>query len=213
MRGTYTKGPYYLCRTFHSKGRSQCYSNAIREEILVDCVVRKIQQHYLSETAIKRFRKILAKEQTAARVDPQEERDLRRQLAKLDQQIDTGAERVFTAPEAIVRQVYAKLEELRQERDEIQRRLDALASRQPIPQQDQEREIDAALDALRNLRETFNQADPAEVRQLLSSLVTRIELHYSHGTAGKRTRNTFEHGTIFVRPPMASSLMYSISGD
>ena len=54
---------------------------------------------------------------------------------------------------------------------------------------------------MRDLSQAFREADPADCRELLSSIVTKIELHFHHeATDGGRERNVFSHGDIFVRP-------------
>ena len=62
---------------------------------------------------------------------------------------------------------------------------------------------------LRDMREAFQDAEPEEIRELVSSLVGKIELHYDHERHGKLERNPFKHGTIFVRPiePQLSILL------
>jgi hypothetical protein len=121
---------------------------------------------------------------------------------------------VFSAPERIVPTLYAKLDQLRAERDELQRRVDGAERQQNGSATDRAQEIAAAIDALRNLRDTFAEADPEHGQELLASLVARIELHFQHKTVGKRTRSRFQRGTIFVRPdPALSSHMYTTADD
>ena len=64
---------------------------------------------------------------------------------------------------------------------------------------------------LRDMREAFQDAEPAEVRELLAPLVSKMELHFDHERQGKLERNPFKHGTIFVRPtePQLSLLLGS----
>jgi hypothetical protein len=50
---------------------------------------------------------------------------------------------------------------------------------------------------LRDMREAFQDAEPAEVRELLAPLVSKVELHFDHERHGKLERNPFKHGTIF----------------
>jgi hypothetical protein len=63
-----------------------------------------------------------------------------------------------------------------------------------------DQEVEEAARVLRDIREAFQDAKPEEIRDLISPLVTEIELHFSHVQEGKRQRNPFQHGTIFVRP-------------
>ena len=66
----------------------------------------------------------------------------------------------------------------------------------------------------RDMREAFQDAEPAEVRELLEPLVSKIELHYDHERQGKLERNPFKHGTIFVHPtePQLSFLLGNSEG-
>lgn len=40
-------------------------------------------------------------------------------------------------------------------------------------------------------------------------MISKIELHYSHDTSGKKTKNTIERGTIFVRPDPTIANMFT----
>ncbi len=204
----------YVCRTYREKGRTACHANSIGEAPLLDCVRRMIRQHYLSDGAIERMREQIKRQQQAedqTHVLPTDQRQARKRIGVLDQQIDQGAERVFTAPEAIVPKLYAKLEQLRSEREQLQRQLDAAGRQDAHSAADQGQAAEAALDALRTLRITFDAADPEDIRELIKTLVVKIELHYSHKHDGKRAKNTIEGGTIFVRPDKRLSLLYTDS--
>ena len=192
----------YHCSTFHTRGKSACYSNGIREAVLLNCVHRKLDERYFGDAAIERMRGRIkqAQAQAAEPVSPVDQRQLRKRIEILDRQIDTGAGRIFTAPEALVPKLYAKLETLRQERDQLQRQLDSVGRTETRSAAEQDQEVEAALDALRRLRETFDVAGPEDLRELVSGLVVRIELEFTHKQDGKLTRNTCTGGEILVRP-------------
>jgi len=202
----------YVCRTFHAKGKSACYCNSIAEEPLLRCVVGMIQREYLGAEAVDRLRQQIRKQQRADRRMPRvDQKELRKRIRDLDQQIDQGAERVFSAPDAIVQKLYAKLERLREERDRAQDQLTASETPQSGRDKKDEAEVEEALQTLTDLHTAIDNADPADLRDLLAGVVSRIELRYSHDTSGKKTKNTFEHGTIFVRPPAGASLLIGTS--
>ena len=69
--------------------------------------------------------------------------------------------------------------------------------------------VEEAIRVLTDLRETFQDAEPAEVRELLAPQVAKVELHFDHERHGKLERNPFRHGTVFVRPtePQLSMLL------
>jgi len=202
-----SSGALYRCRLYHQTGRSACYCNTIGEGPLVDVVSRKIRERYLSEAALDRLRRKVEKK-LAERDRPPSRRDLERlekEIETLDRKIDQGAERVFDAPAEIVPTLYHKLEEHKTERDRLRAKLDALTSREKRPSSNIGSQVDQAIEALRGLREALERARPEDSRELLSSIVSRIELHFDHEeTEGGRHRNTFSHGTIYVRPDAGS---------
>ncbi len=192
----------YHCRRFHSQGRSACHCNSVGEAPLLTTVVRKMQAEVFSEKAIDRlltaYRKRLA---ARRRVVPADDGGrLQRRIGDLDRQIDQGVKRVLTAPEAVVGMVYAEIEKLRQERDRLQ--ADLAASGKPVAgtTATDDAKVEEAARVLRDLREAFTDATPEEVRDLLTPLVPKIELHFEHVQDGKKERNSFQYGTIFVRP-------------
>jgi hypothetical protein len=198
---TRPRGAVYHCRTYHQSGSTSCHRNTIDEGPLVACIVRKIQERYLSESALNRLRNALEAAQDRTRPRPRDLVRLRQGIESLDRKIDQGAERALEAPPEIVPALYRKLEAWRVDRDRLKTELDALTSRQVRPERKDDSEIDHAIDALRNLSKAFREADPADTRKLLGSLVTRIELCFDHDTtSGGREKNVFSHGTIFVRP-------------
>lgn len=198
---TRTGQAIYRCRTYQQTGSTACYSNTIEEAPLVACVVRKIQERCLSKPARDRLRRALEAEQDRTRPRPRDLVCLRREIEDLDRKIDQGAERVLEAPPEIVPPLYRKLEGWRAERERLNTELGSLTSRQARPDRRDDSEIDQAIEVLQNLSEALRQADPAETRELLRSLVSRVEVHFRHeATSGGRRRNEFSHGTIFVRP-------------
>jgi len=201
----------YVCGTYHAGGKAACFANTVEEDRLLACVRRKLEQRYYGETAIERMRRTIKQVQrdAAEPVSPVDQRQVRKRIEILDQQIDAGAERVFSAPEAIVPKLYAKLEKLRQERDTLQRQLDAVGRTETRSAADQDQEVETALDALRRLREAFDVAGPEDLREYLREIVVRVELEFTHKQHGKLTRNTCTGGRLLVRPDAGlGSLMF-----
>jgi len=202
-----SSGPLYRCCTYHQAGGSACYCNTIPEGPLVDVITRKIMDRYLSEAALDRLRRRIEK-RLAERDRPPAKRDLdrlRKQIEALDQKIDQGADRVLDAPAEIVPILIRKLDEHRAERDRLQSDLDALSTRDKRSGKGIDAEVDRAIEALRDLRTALETAKPEDTRELLTRLVSRVELHFDHEPIeGGRSRNTFSHGKIYVRPDAGS---------
>jgi len=200
-----SRKPYfaYHCSTYHALGAAGCHHNEIRETDLLDVVVRKIQQHCLADQAIDRLLVAYRKRLAARRnVVPADGGRLRKQIEVLDRQIDQGAERVLSAPEKLVGTMYAKLDRLREDRDRLQAELHAAGKPETGSSAMDDKKVEEAARVLRDLREAFTDAKPEEIRELISPLVEKIELHYRHEpiSGSKRERNLFDCGTIEVRP-------------
>ena len=184
-----------------STGASVCHRNTIPEApLVVSLFAQKIQDRYLSESALDRLRKKI-EAKLAKQDQPPAKRDLaklQRQIDALDQKIDRGAERVLEAPDSLLPTIYRKLEELRTDRDRLKGYLQAVTTQGERSSGGDGSEVDRMIGALRSLGEALQAASPADTKRLLASIVTKIELHFTEGT-GRRKRD-FSHGTIYVRP-------------
>lgn len=196
----------YVCRRYHSSGSEACYHNSIHEAPLVRCISQKIQDRYTSEAALARLRKALEKAQDGSRPRPKDLARLRKQTETLDRKISNAEEAVFEAPASVRTGLYRKLEEFTSERDRLKADLSSQTGQEARRSGRDGSEIDRAIDALRSLGEALSKARPEDSRELLASIVTKIELFFDHEkTEGGRTRNEFSHGKIYVRPNAGES--------
>ena len=193
-------GALYRYRLYHQTGRSACYCNTIQEAPLVSVIIRKIQERYLCQANLDRLRKALEKEQSRNKPKPRDLARIRKEIDRLSSKIDQAEDTILDAPTKLRPGLYRKLEELIEERKRLVAELDAL-SRHEHSVKDSQAEIDRAIDALKNLGEALNKAKPEDTKQLLASIVTKIELFYEHEeTNNGRQSSTFTHGIIYVRP-------------
>jgi hypothetical protein len=175
---------------------------------LLATVRRIIEERVLSEGVLDRVASAIRNRKNPK---PAERRPdlglLRRQVDELDRKLDSGAERIFAAPAALVSTLTAKLEELRQQRETLAAKL-AAASKPVEPDDEKHRQAQAlaGIEVLRNLRGSFAEARPDDLRQLLASIITRIDLRFKHEVQGKKTRHWFVDGTIALRPAISAHL-------
>ena len=163
--------------------------------------MRKIQEKYLSPAALDRLRKALAQEQERTRPRPRDLSRLRKEIDVLDRKIDQGAERILEVSSDIVPILVRKVEEFKSERDRLNQELESLARHETRSNGKDDSEIDRAIEALKTLGKALDKAKPEDTRDLLSSIVSKIEVHYSHQeTAGGRKTSEFSHGLIHLRP-------------
>ena len=208
-----TNGPIYKCRLYHQTGRSECYCNTIKEAPLVSVIVKKIQDRYLCPSALDRLRCALRTEQERSKPKPMDIKRIKADIEKMDRKIDNAEDAILDAPQHLRPGLYRKLESLTADRDRLKSDLDAATSYQSGKHKADEAEIDEAINALKTLGEAFNKAKPEDTRELISSIVSKIELHYDHEEMdGGRMRNTFSHGTIYVRPASGNSAQLITKG-
>ena len=196
------RGEFYTCSGYQQKGKNFCSHNKIDEDSLVEAVVRLIEKRYLSNAALDRLRQA-KRRRLATQARPNQDLDtdtLRQRIKKLDKQIVVGTERVFSAPENIVGTIYAKLDQLKAERDRLQAQLETQAKPAKASWLDLEKKVEATIEALRELRQAIRDSDPADTRELLRQIVSSIELSFDRHQCGKYTRSTFREG-IDSRPP------------
>ena len=88
---------HYLIRGGHlTRGKSFCQRYSVREDVVLDHVIGAIEREYLNPKTIHRLRKELERQLTSASkpVDP---KPLRKQLAKLEKQLDTARRNMVLA--------------------------------------------------------------------------------------------------------------------
>ena len=97
-------------------------------------------------------------------------------------------------------------------RKDTKAELDSLTCHETRSNGGDDNEIDRAIESLKNLGKVLNDASPGDTKKLLSSIVTRIELHFEECSTGRQKRE-FTHGDIYVRPDVGGSLGDSPDGE
>ena len=198
----------YRCRLYQQTGCSSCYCNSMPEAPLLSVITKKIQDRYLCDSSLDRLRKALRSEQKRTAPKPKDLKRLKSEIENFDRKIDGAEDAVLEAPSRLRPGLYSKLEDLTDQRDRLKTELQALTSHDTRSNGKPDSEVDQAIDVLRDLRDALAKARPQDTKELLSSIVSKIELNYSHaaGDSG-RTINTFSHGTIYVRPAIEGSTL------
>lgn len=204
----------YRCHRYQDGGSSACFRNQVKEETILDVVLARLQAAVFSEAVVEKllalYRKRLAERRECAPVD---DGRLRKRLDEISRQIDQGTDRVLSAPDNLVSTIYAKLDKLRVERDRLQAQLNATGQVETGSNTLDEQKVEEAARVLRDMREAFQDAEPAEVQEMLRQIVSKVELSFEHRRQGKRMKNELCGGGIFLRPGLLStSIMQSILG-
>lgn len=167
-------GVRYRCSAYHA-GRS-CGCCEVQQDVMLEVVRKKIREKVLLGS-MERLERAIAKRLDAdATRGPEASREvLRREIAKLEKQLDRGAERLLSVSAALVPTLEKKLLEIRHKRDELQQRLRELRAPKPklCPKEVAQR--------LWQLDSVFDRADAGTLRRTLGRIVSRIDLRFQRG--------------------------------
>jgi len=169
---------HYLIRGGHlTRGKSFCQRYSVREDVVLDHVIGAIEREYLNPKTIHRLRKELDRQLTSASkpVDP---KPLRKQLAKLEKQLDT-ARRNMVLAEADLRPEYEQVfRELKLKHRHLSAEIEAAAVPRERQLADQEQTVDRAIELFSKLRTTCRKANPVMLREFLSKAVEKVVIRF-----------------------------------
>ena len=194
-RQTYRR---YVCSSYNLNGPSSCGYHAIREEVLLPFLIRKLQNDYLAPARLDKLEKELKRQATAARqADPKKAKNTKGKLSQLDADIRQGTQNLLRAGDNIDL-LSAALTEMRNERDHLAR--DTEAQEPAGKPEDVDRLVTAAVEVLRKLHNLLDEVDPEQLREVLRQLVTGIDLFYEPVPKAKKTYHTLVKGVVRLRP-------------
>jgi len=191
----------YLCTSNNLNGPSTCGFHAIREDLLLPFLIRKLQADYLAPGQLARLEKELRKQAAEGqKAEPAIIQHMRTRLGQLDADIRQGTQNLLRAGSNVDLLTEA-LTELRIERDSL---ADNLAGRERSAGQkvDVDRQVNAAIDALRELGERLTEADPGQVREVLKQMVSRIDLYFEPIPKPQRVFHRLVKGIVKLRPQL-----------
>ena len=162
---------------------------------------RKIQERYSSEAALDRLRRVSRKNKSGRDLDRETSLDSGKRSRR-----STGRSTTRRKRSSRLRQI-SEPDSIASSRSSRPSEIGSRPTSSSHGSRDADRiskdgsEIDQAIDALRELGEALSKAEPEDTKELLASIVTKIELYFDHEeTENGRTINEFSHGKIYVRP-------------
>ena len=195
------KYPKYTCSTYGRSGKNNqfgCGCHAAHQELLVEVMVRKLQETVLSGNNLDRLREALHRQiEKRCAVSSGDTGAMKKQLAALNREIEQAAANFLRAPTEVLDLVGEKLSALKRQRDHLQDALRA-AERATTPV-DAIAEVDAAVGRLWRLGEELATAEPSRRREVFRQFVDRIELRFDKVQKGKRTECPLKSGEIHLR--------------
>lgn len=191
----------YVCASYVQSGRSVCRHHAVLEEPLRDLLTSTLQERILAPENFERLRDEVRRQLKARKsAGAQQPADaIRKEVAKLDKQLDAAADRLLKVPESLLDTVVAKMEQLRSERDRLQAQLNAQAQQGRTTEGRLEDDVDRAMKRAMGLSDVLTAGNPAAVRDVFRQTVERIDCWFGTEVRGKRTYYPLLRGLIRLR--------------
>jgi hypothetical protein len=190
---------FYYCGCYHALGGTKCHYNRVAEGRLLPCLVRKVQEFALNPEVLDRLRdEIRRRIDDADRRRPARLAAPRKKVAKLDQDIAKGKRNMALADDAdSIKAIGQTVREWQTEREQVTEEIGRLERR--ADQAEDEKVLKECEAHLWHLQDAFASSDPADVRDVLREMVSKVELWFTHRRTAKQTRNTFARGRVYLR--------------
>jgi DNA invertase Pin-like site-specific DNA recombinase len=193
----------YICGAYNAHGKLACQCNTIPERHLLHAVVKRIQEDFLNPANLEKLEEELRRQATAkTQGDPERAKQLKAQIARLDEQIDKGNERLLLLPADLLAGASAKVRAWQEEGKRLRKELAQVENVPANGQNDMEQEIQKALACLKTLQERLaHGGPPAELREVIRQMVARIECWFEQVPYGQkgRTCSRLTRGLIHLR--------------
>jgi DNA invertase Pin-like site-specific DNA recombinase len=190
---SYICGNYNLHRT-----RGGCTCNTVREEVLLDVLISKIQEHFARPEVREALRAEIRRQEEAARRGEEDPvASINARIAALDRKIDTGTEKWLTAPASLTDVLGAKIEQWRADRAKLDAERRELAKPAPTVE-DLDVAVDRILAGMDRMREHV-RTDPHGAKAVFKALIERVVCRFRKVPYGTRERSILEGGMVVIR--------------
>jgi DNA invertase Pin-like site-specific DNA recombinase len=197
-----TEYRYYIC-SGNQTNPGSCQDFSVREDRILPCLVRKLQESYLAPARLEELRAALRRKVAARHEEePELAGRLRHRLAGLDRDIRQGARNLIRATDNLDL-IQEELTALRSQRERLAAELASLEHRQGVPLDQLNETVERAVAKLYGLRESLASAKPEQLKALLAEFVVRVDLYFDDRTGLKKNQwFRFAKGVVKLRPQL-----------
>jgi len=173
---------YYACETGTKQGKSRCRKYAVRKDHLEKYILDIVTAAVSSTEAEGQIRDAIWRQAKAQTRSSGNTPALKAQIRALEAKIEKAAENVLLADGAVVPELTKVLDQWRKQRATLAAQLEAKSNSGGNP----DRLADKALAELARLRYHLEAGEPAKVRQVVKSVISKVTLWWE--PKGKRRR-------------------------
>src|SRR5262249_47353365 len=166
----------YACSKYLREGRLACGHHAVHEDKLLSMVAGAIRDHFSNPELVQHLREQIARKERTRRMEAEGRALLlRKRVAELGQWVKDGSGRLAKVPDDVLPGLVAEIRTWKAELEEAEKELHELERRETAQRRD-EAAVDKALARLQRLPEIVRKGDQSLVRDLLRSIIDRVEL-------------------------------------
>jgi DNA invertase Pin-like site-specific DNA recombinase len=205
--GTVVAHRQYVCSGYNTYGASVCGQNTVREDVLLDVLLRKLQERFHDPAQRRRLRDEVESQERDGREGREGAAEkLRDRAEALAAQINQAARRLLTEDEALLPVLRQQLREMQEEQAGVAKELAALESQPaPTPWREIEGQLDQVVALVGRLVELRRRKEPAAFRDVLVEMINYVELHFEHTMSGRVKRSRLLGGLIHPKGEGAAS--------
>ena len=200
----------YICNGYKSLGRSRCDWYSVKQNYIIDILVKQIQNRLLDPETQKRLIEAIER-RVREEVNPAEEEQLRKRLKNLEKKLQKAQERLLEVDRDLLNDVQQGIRQLKSQKKSVESRLREIEGHQKSSESEQVERVKRALDHVKRLPEIVEKANPREVRETLSTTIDRTTLEFRKETRGQRSRYQLIRGTIHLSESFVSELSSAAS--
>jgi hypothetical protein len=202
----------YLCSGYNVYGLAICHRNAVPEEALLCCVIRKVvaklQNDFLNPVNVQALKdEIRRQEEDGLREQNSEAQgmELQAQIDALEDQISRGARRMITeVDDSLIPEIRRQLQTFKQQHAQISHRMAILRG---IPRPaigDVVKAVELAGAYVGRVQEALKAATPSELGMIVREIIDHVEMWFHHEQQGQKgIRCRFAEGLIYLRQDTA----------
>ena len=176
---------YLVCSGYLGKGKTFCSRISVREDVVLDHVIRAIEQEYLNPQTIHRLRKELHR-QVRSKSNMVDAKPLKKRLVQVDKQLATARRNMVLADPDLRLEYEQVFRELKQQQRRLTTEIEAASVPQHRQLAEQDRNVDRAIELFSILRTTCQKANPVMLREFLRKAVEKVVIRVQKSRQGRR---------------------------
>jgi DNA invertase Pin-like site-specific DNA recombinase len=200
---------YFRCRRSDDSDRPACGYGSVRESFVVRAVLGKLQAGFLDGDRLREFRDEARRQLRAEQGNVTDTDAMRKRRDAIDAEVASATRKLLRLPEDVQDLVVEEIRKLREEKAELQRRLDE--GPPPDPMAEIDGLIAEAEAVLWDMKNAADEGDQAALRETFRRLIARISISWTRRKVNAYTKHTLAGGTVYLRLGKFADLFTTVS--